>query len=243
MKKALIGLAAGTALTMAAGAANADGYGYGSVKDSPMIAPQVNWNGLYIGAAVGYGIASTEPSADFGGFIGGSLDGLSSEGFQGTVSLGYDRQIHPNVVLGIFGDYTFGDLETELSVSFGDLGADVGVFNISDSWAIGAKLGFVHTCCTMLYATAGYTHADLEAISLFSKSMDGWFIGGGIEHQLMNNIFLKLDYRYTDYGKVRWVDEDWIGINTDTDVHTVRLGVNWKVDLFGGRHAAHDALK
>lgn len=242
MKKALIGLAAGAALTMAAGAANADGYGYGSVKDAPIAAPQVNWNGLYIGAAVGYGFASIEPSAEFGDF-GASLDGLSSEGVQGTISLGYDRQIHPNVVLGIFGDYTFGDLETELSVSFGGPGADIGVFNISDSWAIGAKLGFVHTCCTMLYATAGYAHADLEAISLFSKSMDGWFIGGGIEHQLMNNIFLKLDYRYTDYGKVRWVDEDCIGINTDTDVHTVRLGVNWKVDLFGGRHAAHDALK
>lgn len=242
MKKALIGLAAGTALTMAAGAANADGYGYGSVKDSPMVAPQVNWNGLYLGAAVGYGFASIEPSAEFGDF-GASLDGLSSEGVQGTISLGYDRQIHPNVVLGIFGDYTFGDLETELSISFDGPGANIGVFNISDSWAIGAKLGFVHTCCTMLYATAGYAHADLEVLSLLSKSMDGWFIGGGIEHQLMNNIFLKLDYRYTDYGKVRWVDEDWIGINTDTDVHTVRLGVNWKVDLFGGRHAAHDALK
>lgn len=248
MKKASIGLAAAAALTLSAGTALADGYGYGSPKDAmPIADPQVNWNGLYIGAAVGYGIASAEVELGEGSI---NFDGVSSEGFQGIVSVGYDRLIHPNIVLGVFADYAFGDLETDLTVSGS---GEVFGAEITDSWAIGARLGLIRSCCTMWYVAAGYAQADLDWKVSFGedsisggKGMDGWFIGGGIEHQLMNNIFLKLDYRYTDYGKVRWVDEDDIdiGISTDTDVHSVRLGVNWKVDLFGGHHAmASEPLK
>lgn len=269
MKKALIGLAAGAALTMAAGAANADGYGYGSVKDAPMAAPQVNWNGFYVGAAVGYGIASTEVTYGAGGYSsypyegsGGyslGLDGLSSKGFQGTISLGYDRQIHHNWVLGILGDYTFGDLETSASFgeySFGDPGpdynidADIEIGKITDSWAIGGRIGYIHSCCTMWYVSAGYAQADLETI-LGNKTTNGWFIGGGVEQQLHGNLFLKLDYRYTNYGKERLAGEVEEGesegyysrLDSDTDVHTVRLGVNWKVDLFHGHHAHSEPLK
>lgn len=251
MRKSLIGVAAGAALTLSAGTAFADGYGYGSVKDVPMVAPQVNWNGLYIGAAVGYGIASTELDA---GFIDGqkyslfNLDGLSGDGFQGIVTLGYDRQIHPNVVLGVFADYAFGDLETDIST----YGYEVASLEVTDNWAIGARLGFVRSCCTMWYVSAGYTQADIDLKILgdkvASKGMDGWFIGGGVEQQLSDNLFLKLDYRYTDYNKVSWIPASMeipFYVDTETDVHSIRLGVNWKMDLFGGRHAApaYDALK
>ena len=260
MKKALIGLAAGAALTFAASTAYADGYAYGSVKDAAPV-QQVNWNGLYIGAGVGYGIASTELDLRYvdtyyeeSGSIF-NLDGLSSKGFQGVVTLGYDRQVHPNVVLGVFGDYAFGDLETSASVLEGLLRLDA---ELSDSWAVGARLGFIRSCCTMWYVTAGYSQADLdwsvgflgETVLSDSKTLDGWFIGGGVEQQLRDNLFLKLDYRYTSYDSEQlvseWISEgERIDLNAETEVHSVRLGVNWKVDLFGGRHAApaYESLK
>src|SRR5690606_25826665 len=118
MKKVLIGIAAGAALTLSANAALADGYGYGSVKDAT-VAPQVNWNGLYIGAAVGYGIATTDLSGysdtyevkEWGHLwqlfgpkhwhwnsAGTAAKGLSGDGAQGTLTLGYDRQIHPGLL-------------------------------------------------------------------------------------------------------------------------------------------------
>lgn len=250
MRKALVSLAAGAALLATAGMANADGYSYGSVKDAaPVVAPQANWNGLYIGAAVGYGIASTELDvglADRGESISlFNLDGVSSDGFQGTVTLGYDRQVHPNIVLGIFADYSFGDLETDVSILEGYLAGFSA--EITDTWAIGARVGFVRSCCTMWYVSAGYAHSDVDWNLSFltgpavsgGESMDGWFIGGGVEHQLRDNLFLKLDYRYTDYDEVDWIPAEYrpLYLKTETDVHSVRLGVNWKVDLFGGHHA------
>lgn len=271
MKKALIGIAAGAALTFSAGAAYADGYGYGSVKDA-MAPQQVNWNGLYIGAAVGYGIASTELDYrseyydyDLDDWYGGAanLDGISSHGFQGVVTLGYDRQIHPNVVLGIFADYAIGDLETKASIT--DFDGDGLRFkaDVADSWAIGARLGFVRSCCSMWYLAAGYAQADLDwNISAIyegevdgsisgGKKLSGWFIGGGVEHQLRENLFLKFDYRYTAYDTERLFgyvydngfDYESQSLDEQTSVHSVRLGVNWKVDLFHGHHASAAPLK
>lgn len=247
MKNTLIGLAAGAALTFSAGTALADGYAYGSVKDA-MPVQQVNWNGLYIGGAVGYGIASTELTLGEVGEGSINLDGLSSEGFQGVVTLGYDRQIHPNVVLGVFGDYAFGDLDFDVSVSGLGGGAELASVEISDSWAIGARLGFIRSCCTMWYVTAGYAQADFDVKALgdgIGKTLSGYFVGGGVEQQLRDNVFLKLEYRYADYEKERLASFEGSYLDSETDVHSVRLGVNWKVDLFGGRHAApaYDALK
>lgn len=273
MKKALIGAAAAAALVLSAGAALADGYG--SVKDAAPIAPQVNWNGLYIGAAVGYGIASTELDyrkeywyegyLDEYGFF--NVDGVSGRGFQGIVTLGYDRQIHPNIILGVFGDYAFGDLETEASIGGGSPGESGAIrldAELTDSWAIGARLGYIHSPATMWYVAAGYAKADLdwkitgfaegemlsgsEVLTSGGKSLEGWFIGGGVEHQLRDNLFLKLDYRYTNYDTERLFSysdgDEYCGesayLDSDTDVHSIRLGVNWKVDLFGSRHAAAD---
>lgn len=287
MKKALLGLATAAALIVAAGAANADGYSYGSVKDLPPPAPQVNWHGLYFGVAVGYGIASTELKAraeewdpvppsvyELDELAVSKLDGISSKGFQGTLTLGYDRLIHPNFLIGIFGDYTFGDLKTDGSANLWLGWADFEASSrfsvkVKDSWAIGARIGLIRACCTMWYLSGGYAQADFDwkiAGAEYDggdlvdsdyisggKKLKGWFIGGGVEHQLHDNLFLKLDYRYTNYDKKRLASYSGPGdccdeivrayLDSQTDVHTVRLGLNWKVDLFHRHQIYSEPLK
>ena len=293
MNKSFLGLAVGAALTLSVSTALADGYGYGSVKDGPMVAPQVNWSGLYIGAAVGYGIATTDlsgysytkeiieklkghPVHWHENYAETGAKGVSGDGVQGTLTLGYDQQIHPGLLIGIFGDYTFGDLESEHSVN-GMSSEAIWVLlgtaydrwlepahlktKIGDSWSIGARIGLVQEK-TLWYAFAGYTEADFDwdfaayfdgehfAGGSGSKTLNGYFLGLGVEHQLFQNVSLKLEYRYTDYDKVTfgsYYEEEDYGhaskFRADPDVHSIRLGVNWKVDLFGNRHAAYDTLK
>ena len=245
MRKALMSLAAGAALVATAGVANADGYGYGSAKDAPLAAPQVNWNGLYIGAAIGYGFAHNEVTYEYES--PDIYDGLNGDGFQGILTLGYDRQIHNGLVFGIFADYAFGKLEWENSWS--DVRATL---SVDDSWAVGARLGLIRSCCTMWYATAGYAQAkfelkDTSGGSWFDEdattTLKGWFVGGGVEQQLRDNLFLKAEYRYTDYGSEKLYASEYETLDVDTNVHSVRLGVNWKVDLFGGHRGGHDSLK
>lgn len=254
MRKILVSLAAGAAMVASTGAATADGYGYGSVKDAAAPVEQVNWNGLYIGAAIGYGVATTdvEKSVQFKDHKGWSpkysildLDGLSSEGALGTLTLGYDREVIPGLLIGVFGDYTFGDLDNDFSAFEGlaKVNSELG-----DSWSVGARIGLI-THKTLWYAMAGYTQADLdwevhalgEKIASGGETLDGYFVGLGVEHQLFHNLSLKLDYRYSDYDGLDQSNELYctkFNLDTDTDVHAVRLGVNWKVDLFGGHHVA-----
>ena len=287
MKKALIGLATAAALTVAAGAAYANGYGYGSAKDTPIAAPQANWNGLYIGAAVGYGIADTQISGKSYTFnwlkygfwesnlAGTAAKGVSSDGAQGTLTLGYDRQIHPGLLVGIFGDYTFGGLKNEAELAgysahgwlFFPFSAHPELAylqtEIDNSWSIGGRIGLIRGS-TLWYAFGGYTQADLDwdhAVLIDgelagggsgSKKLKGYFLGLGVEQHLFQNLSLKLEYRYTNYDKIKFgtsygwdfdSENHYSEFRADPDVHTVRLGLNWKVDLFHGHHAHSDPLK
>jgi outer membrane immunogenic protein len=248
------------ASVLLAGAASAGG----SMKDAPA-APccDANWSGLYLGAAVGYGMASTELDVnhqywDYDNGVWESpthlfnLDGLSSQGATGTLTVGYDRQVHPGLVIGVFGDYTFGDLDTDVTLNIFDaftarLGAHLG-----DTWSVGARIGLVRSCCTMWYALAGYTqselgwdlHVDGYKVASGSEDLKGYFIGGGVEQQLGRGLSLKLEYRFTSFDGVRigsyYFDEGMqrINLDTETDVHSVRLGVSWK---FGLDHRAEAA--
>ena len=260
-----------TALALAAGVglgasgAVADGYFGGSIKDTPVVSVD-SWSGLYIGAAVGYGVATTDVdvstqwkrkkkdwdpknSVDLL-----DLDGLSSEGALGTLTLGYDHQITPGLLIGVFGDYTFGDLENNVSVieGFGKVTSELG-----DSWSVGARIGLVRDK-TLWYVMAGYTETDLDwSLSVKGdekasggETLDGYFVGLGVEHQIFNNVSLKLDYRYSDYDALNLSHEHDFGcwevkknLETDTDVHAVRLGLNVKFNNLFEREIAAAPLK
>ncbi len=142
----------------------------------------------------------------------------SLKGAQGSVALGYDFQLTPGLVLGAFADYTFGAVDTTFSLT---------TFSFDNQWSIGTRLGLVRSCCTLWYATAGYTQADFriseEGRSL-EETMKGYFVGLGVEQALSKNVSLKLEYRYSDYD-----DVTVLGVAFDNEAHAIRLGANWKL--------------
>lgn len=258
-----LALAAGTGL--GASGALADGYFGGSIKDAPVVSVD-SWSGLYIGAAVGYGVATTDVDvskqwkhkehkwSDPKSIL--NLDGLSSEGALGTLTLGYDHQVTPGLLIGVFGDYTFGDLENEISL-FEGFGGPKLQSELKDTWSIGARIGLVRDK-TLWYVMAGYTETDLDwSLSVKGdekasggETLDGYFVGLGVEHQIFNNVSLKLDYRFSDYDGLNLSHEHDFGcwevkknLETDTDVHAVRLGLNVKFNNLFEREIAAAPLK
>lgn len=107
-----------------------------------------------------------------------------------------------------------------------------GAVRQKDSWAVGARAGaLVGNNNTLLYVTAGYTQtkvqiagvstllADPVSGSYFleegalpdsvqsvawsrSKWRNGYFIGAGAETKVTDNVSVKLEYRYSDLGKM-----------------------------------------
>jgi outer membrane immunogenic protein len=209
----VLALTTGAALSVAEAGAWAEGPRNKGERD--VLSPA--WTGFYVGGAVGYGFGF--PEVELPTTEGPVTTDFGLRGVQGVVSLGYDVRLGPRWVLGAFADYAFGDVDGQA--------ASIKII-IDNQWAIGGRLGYLSSPTTLWYGTAGYTGADFElSNSTVTHAMKGLFAGAGIEQMLNQeeNVSMKLEYRISGY------DEFTAGVaseNFETEVHSVRLGVNWR---------------
>ena len=240
MKRLILGVAA--ALLLSAGPAAADGMPTkGSIKAAP-VAAGPNWNGFYVGVGIGAGaLVADKPvsghyyddevlqsykitSTEFGG-----------EGVFGVVTIGYDRVLRPGWVGGVFADFDFGStISSEVynvvpTTSFGGSAS----IDQNNTWAIGARLGFLTSPGTLIYGTVGYTQTDIDVFHYGSETFNGYFVGAGIETFLRDNWTLKLEYRYSDFGSETVFDKYGVTADLDPSMHTARLVLSYK---FGHPH-------
>jgi outer membrane immunogenic protein len=162
---------------------------------------------------------------DFRGGDGGVL---------GTVIVGWDWQLGPKTVFGIFADYDFFDFSTHhRAFDFFDHSIDH-----DNAWSAGARLGVLTSPSTLWYVAGGYTQLQLDHSVTFDgftfsrdRTLDGFFVGGGVDTRLAaSNWFLRLEYRFSQFDTGGLRDDDF-GFNVDTDVetHTARLTLTYKV--------------
>jgi outer membrane immunogenic protein len=193
------------AFTAAANAA--DVYrapGAGSYKDGPAYAA-VDWSGLYVGLNAGYGwSANTDYLDPTGGFGGGQI--------------GYNIQ-RGNLVFG---------LETDLQ------GAGISDSNSIDksemNWfgTLRGRAGYAFDRA-LIYGTGGLAYGGVHNAGWGSETQTGWVIGGGLEYKLSPAWSVKGEYQYLDLDANSWVGPLGEGYETRTQVHTVRVGVNYFV--------------
>jgi outer membrane immunogenic protein len=227
MKKfalALTALAAFTGSAVAADLPPAPAYS----KAPVVVAPAPSWTGFYIFGGAGGSVwdAKTGVLRDPAGNIVSSVTNKSGgDGFLGTAGAGYDWQVSQRWVFGIFGDAQFGGAKG----SIGNLaiGGDV---KLKDTWAGGARVGYLVAPNVLSYVNAGYTGSDWGGTTLTSLgvpagahtdkfSTQGWFIGGGVENNLdifgisAPGWFMKTEYRAAYYDNKN-VNIALDGVNT-----------------------------
>src|SRR5215210_5027852 len=216
MKKLFVSMAITAGFTGSAFAADLP------MKAAPMAPAQVvasSWTGCYVGAGGGYGMFDQRHrsvSAIPGDFATLETD-TGGKGWFGTVQVGCDYQIADRFVIGAFGDWDWSGLRGNLQptgiVSAGGLGV-WGEERQKDTWAAGARLGFVVIPRLLGYVAGGYTETRFEGVSFSNLvnntatgiSMDaqkykGWFLATGYEYGLdfIPGLFWKTEYRYASY--------------------------------------------
>ena len=121
-----------------------------------------------------------------------------------------------------------------------------GDFKQASTWAAGGRLGWLSNPGTLLYLTGGRTQAKFDQLDFFtfagttpvryipSQTLHGWFIGAGVESQLANNISLRLEYRYSDFGS-RNIDRLFSATNAfstqvgeDLFTQSIRVALTYK---------------
>jgi outer membrane immunogenic protein len=204
-------------------------------------------------------------NTNFISMIGEHNSDLGDAAFFGTVEAGFDYQMD-SVVIGVLANYDFGKNKMKNKSNTDRIDNDGNFesnatyetkWEIGDSWAIGGRLGFLAMDNALIYVLGGYTEAKIKSESDLSDDNngniqfktsdssweDGWFVGGGIEALLTDNISLKAEYRYNDYGSVKRDDSGFVDCdcdeafgasNQDADVtvHSVRAVLSYRFGLF-----------
>jgi outer membrane immunogenic protein len=195
------------------------------VYKAPPAAPVYNWTGCYVGAGGGYGmwdqdsytfITATGVPATTNNTNGG-------KGWFGQGQVGCDYQFalplgfwNPNLVVGAFGDFEGGSIRGQSTI----VGGATGFENESSTWAAGGRAGFLVTPRFLTYFDGGYTQARFDGINYTAgivgfpatiatapaATYKGWFLGSGFEYAFdflpIQGLFLKTEFRYSQYGNV-----------------------------------------
>lgn len=152
------------------------------------------------------------------------------------VGVGYDFALG-GVVLGVEGEW----LESEASSDYST--GDFTNFGVSDIDAgrdlyAGVRAGVLVTPSTLAYVKGGYTNAryhvtaanDTESL-LTRANLDGWRVGAGVEHAFTPNIYVKGEYRYSNYERGQFQAPTGAAtdrFDVDIDRHQVLLGVGYR---------------
>lgn len=169
-------------------------------------------------------------AAPFTGFRAEALGGYDSlaedvDGFVYGGALGYDFQVN-NLILGVEGEITgtTAKVTERDAIAAGDRLRLKGGRDLY----VGGRLGFLLSPTAMAYGKAGYTNArtnvDYDAgADSFEDGLDadGFRLGAGLELQMSPNVYVKGEYRYSNYKEI----ED---IEVDQDRHQVVAGVGFR---------------
>ncbi len=205
------------------------------VYEEPILvveSPSFNWNGAYIGGQVGYGWGESS--------IPGGPN-LKPKGFLGGIYAGYNFDLGKSVILGLDGDLTYNNLKDSYSETLFD-GKTVSIES-KQRWsgAVRARAGYAIDRFLPYIAggvafgsvknTASLTDGSTEFIDSKSKNRTGFTVGAGVDYAATDNVIVRLEYRYTNYGdkKTEFVDRGQTITSSDKfKSNEVRLGVAYK---------------
>ena len=154
----------------------------------PAAASAQSFDGPYVGAQAGW-------KHDIA--IANKKDSVT-----GGVFAGYDKQITPNIVIGAEAGFSLG-----ASDRIGPSGANAASIDPLHSFDLSARAGYVVGERNLLYVRGGYENSRARFATTLAnvttsneRTLDGWFVGGGAERKLLDNVSARLEYRYSDLG-------------------------------------------
>lgn len=172
--------------------------------------PVASWAGPYVGLSAGYGFGGHADARDAG-------VNVKTKGFVGGVFGGYQWQ-QENFVYGAEADLGYNGVKG----SSNGIEAKGGL-----EGSLRARLGYAVTPEILLYGTGGLAGKNQkieDATTSESKAMFGWTAGVGTDIKITDNVFGRVEYRYTDYGNKDFGD---VG-NVKVKDNRVTFGVGMK---------------
>ncbi len=192
--------------------------------------PGGSWTGLYVGAQAGYAWGED----DTANTVALDWDGEHDiDGATGGVFAGYNYQ-KDKWVFGVELDAELSNVEgSDTTWFFGDsINAE-----ITSRASARVRVGYTYDRA-LLYVTGGLAIANIDTTYIdggasdnYDQTKSGWTLGAGVDYALTQNWAARLEYRYTDLGRVFNLTtntDGCCGMNNDITEHAVRIGVAYK---------------
>ena len=224
---------------------------------------QPRWNGPYVGASIGRGSAELAGSATVSGGGGILNHSVEANGPFGGIQAGFNKRIG-NFFVGLEADLQTADFSGSTKISAGPL---TYAASASLDWfaTARARAGFA-TNAMLVYVTGGMAFGGMDydaTVKIGNTSVHlsdgigvGFVLGAGVEFALRSNWSLKLEYQYLNFGDhsatgaISSIFNNYcapptvrttaVSTDFDTDIHTVRIGLNYH---FHAPPPTHDPLK
>jgi outer membrane immunogenic protein len=177
--------------------------------------PVSTWAGPYAGISAGYGFGGRTTIED-------DANTINTRGWMGGVFGGYNFQ-QGMAVYGIEGDVNY----SRLSGSNADTSS-----RTSLDGSLRGRLGAAVTDDILIYGTAGVA-AERQRVTddltgdRDSNMMLGYTVGAGTDIKLTDQVFGRLEYRYTDYGSKSFDSVGGSDVDTRNNRVSVGLGVKF----------------
>lgn len=192
------------------------------------------FKGFHVEGLAGYDVTKAGSSVDDDATVDNdeSIDGVVF-----GVGAGYDFKMG-NLVVGPEAEVTWSTAKT--SFEDGDFeGFGIGNVKANRDLYVGGRVGYAFTPRTMVYAKGGYTNAKFDVrngdgtvVTSDDIDADGWRVGAGVEQAVSDNIFAKVEYRYSNYekGELDFTGDipDGQRFDLDLDRHQVVAGVGMR---------------
>jgi len=209
-----VAILASAAFIFANAAYAADIYSYSDAAPSTSVN---SWTGFYLYGLAGYERASSHNvhlnQSSFGG-PGGTFD-HKGDGFIYGAAAGYNMQFDNGFVLG-----AEVGIRSARDIDDGNAYAQYNNFTDTSLKYLGtakARLG-MNAGQWMPYITAGVAHGKLSSRQLIAstpsqawegkKSETGYVLGGGADFKVNDQVFVGVEYNYTDLGKTTFSAPD-----------------------------------
>jgi len=196
------------------------------------VAPTTHdWTGVYAGIQGSYDFGQNRWSERG---VPVSINYFALSGFSGGATLGVNKEIHNNIVLG---------LETDISAtSINGTGFTSNGFSCITAAGCQTQVGWLGTARgrigmaldnTMPYVTGGLAVGGVSGSfvnvnTAGSGTQVGWTAGAGIEHAFSDKLSAKVEYLYTDLGRLELPTNCGTRCYTDINFSMVRVGLNFK---------------
>ena len=199
-----------------------------SADDSP-------FNGARIGVVGGYDQSGAGSSVDDD--TDDNNNDQSIEGIGYGVEAGYDIDTG-GAVIGLEGEYLESTADTKFEN--GDFeGFGLGSVDSNRDLYVGLRAGAKVAPNTLVYAKGGYTNAKYNILSNdgtteFSNDIDtdGYRVGAGVEYAMNSGVYIKGEYRYSNYSEAEIDMEGTLAdserFDVDLDRHQVMAAVGYR---------------